>query len=320
MSEERNDDYLWDRSGEPDPEVQRLESLLAPFGHDGRAFAGETRRSGRNVWRFVSYAVAAAAVIFAAVLVFWDGTQLRLINTADGNALHQGARIVTTTQGTVLELEDGLSKITLAPGSELWIDQLRRDRTHLNLRRGKLEAFVSADAKERFFQVQTPATNCVDLGCMYTLTVDDEQNADVVVELGRVAFEDGGREVVVPAGATCRATKKAGAGTPRHEDTPRLVVRFLDDFDARRGPEQAAERLRLARRILALLAGDESRKYSLIPWHLLQDPSPKVAAAAGAWLVEHCPKDVPQGFSAADPITAPDRNAWRGKLEEFWGW
>ncbi len=28
-----NDPYLWDGSGEPDPEVQRLESLLAQFRH-----------------------------------------------------------------------------------------------------------------------------------------------------------------------------------------------------------------------------------------------------------------------------------------------
>ncbi len=28
------DDYLWDRSGEPDPEVAALEKLLAPLAHD----------------------------------------------------------------------------------------------------------------------------------------------------------------------------------------------------------------------------------------------------------------------------------------------
>ena len=28
-----NEDYLWDKSGEPDPEIQRLETLLSPLGH-----------------------------------------------------------------------------------------------------------------------------------------------------------------------------------------------------------------------------------------------------------------------------------------------
>src|SRR5262245_31184645 len=29
------DDYLWDRSGEPDPEIEKLERTLAPLGHGG---------------------------------------------------------------------------------------------------------------------------------------------------------------------------------------------------------------------------------------------------------------------------------------------
>jgi hypothetical protein len=32
-----NDDYLWDGSGTPDPEIQRLESLLGEFRHAERA-------------------------------------------------------------------------------------------------------------------------------------------------------------------------------------------------------------------------------------------------------------------------------------------
>jgi len=30
----KSGDYLWDCSGEPDPEIQRLESLLGKFRHD----------------------------------------------------------------------------------------------------------------------------------------------------------------------------------------------------------------------------------------------------------------------------------------------
>jgi hypothetical protein len=33
---EASNDYLWDASGTPDPEIQRLESLLTEFRHDGR--------------------------------------------------------------------------------------------------------------------------------------------------------------------------------------------------------------------------------------------------------------------------------------------
>jgi len=30
------DDYLWDGSGEPDPDIQSLEALLGKFRHNGR--------------------------------------------------------------------------------------------------------------------------------------------------------------------------------------------------------------------------------------------------------------------------------------------
>src|ERR1700732_2953480 len=32
-----NDDYLWDGSGEPDPEIQKLENSLGKFRHESRA-------------------------------------------------------------------------------------------------------------------------------------------------------------------------------------------------------------------------------------------------------------------------------------------
>jgi hypothetical protein len=31
-----SDRYLWDRSGPPDPEVEKLERTLSSFAHDGR--------------------------------------------------------------------------------------------------------------------------------------------------------------------------------------------------------------------------------------------------------------------------------------------
>ena len=34
MNEKHDDDYLWDRSGSPDEDVQQLEALLAPLAHD----------------------------------------------------------------------------------------------------------------------------------------------------------------------------------------------------------------------------------------------------------------------------------------------
>src|SRR3974390_391666 len=59
-------DYLWDGTGTPDPEIQRLESLLAEFRHDGRPLVlPETlpKTNVRRAWILPLRWVAAAVVL-----------------------------------------------------------------------------------------------------------------------------------------------------------------------------------------------------------------------------------------------------------------
>ena len=57
-----NDDYLWDRSGAPDPEIERLERALAPLRFRERAGRwAQPPRAARVRW-----ALAAAAVVLLA--------------------------------------------------------------------------------------------------------------------------------------------------------------------------------------------------------------------------------------------------------------
>ena len=62
-----SDDYLWDRSGEPDPEVQRLESALARFRHNRPAPRFPHRLTAWDPWRRVIFPLTVSAA--AAVLV-----------------------------------------------------------------------------------------------------------------------------------------------------------------------------------------------------------------------------------------------------------
>src|SRR5512143_134961 len=65
-----SDDYLWDRSGPPDPDVQRLEQLLAPLAHDAPLDELRTRRPRkRKPWIVIGLAVtaAAAAILYLAL-------------------------------------------------------------------------------------------------------------------------------------------------------------------------------------------------------------------------------------------------------------
>ncbi len=361
-----SDDYLWDRSGPPDPVVRALEELLSPLRHDGRGFevartaepgmnpgagagrdgeaagtaaprdpdlrsTGEetdppsllarasspARRMGgfRSRW---GLAAAAAALVAAAAWLDLgpeapspDQIPLRIRGREIG--LSSGEWFIATEKHRELELGD-VGRLTLSPGSRLQVRRLAEERTNLYLARGEMEALVSADARPRFFQVATPATTCVDLGCRYTLTVDDAGNAEVVVHTGQVAFENEGREVYVPADATCRAVRGRGAGTPRFLDTPDGLAGAIDRFDAA-APSTGDHRLALALEVLRLV--DDSR-HTLAAWHFLQDRDPRVVSAAEQALTRVAGR--PEGLTAT-PDGRPnpaDRDVWKDHLTPAW--
>lgn len=65
--------YLWDRSGDPDPEVQKLEAILGTLRYQPRPL--EIPRNiqvGRHSF-FPAAAIAAAIALFAVVLGLWFG-------------------------------------------------------------------------------------------------------------------------------------------------------------------------------------------------------------------------------------------------------
>src|SRR5688572_29935904 len=64
------DDYLWDRSGSPDPDVARLEQLLAPLAHDRPLdeLGARRARGARRWWIAGAVAAVAAAAVLAIVL------------------------------------------------------------------------------------------------------------------------------------------------------------------------------------------------------------------------------------------------------------
>jgi hypothetical protein len=75
-----NEDYLWDRSGEPDPEVQQLEEILGALRYQPRELkipadleVGGKRNFFRNLRPAMAIAAAIALLLFGAGL--WFGLQ-----------------------------------------------------------------------------------------------------------------------------------------------------------------------------------------------------------------------------------------------------
>lgn len=310
--------YLWDKRGR-DPECEALEALLQPFCHSGRPCQLPRPVPAFNGW----FAVAAAAVVvmtggFAFRPV--PGAALRadrapaplLVRTASsGEAFHQGSWIHATGDRTELMVGD-LGHLVVDEGSRLRITRLDGQEARLYLERGGLLASVSGSARPRFFQVETPATTCVDLGCKYSLKVDEHGDTVVSVLSGRVAFENANREVYVPAQATCRASRAHGASTPRFCDARQELVAALAAFDA---AARASSSVRLER-ARALLAQVRQPRDFLPAWHLMQDEEPAIVSAAVAHL-ERLAGRPPAALNSGLPGPV-ERQLWKRHLADQW--
>jgi hypothetical protein len=66
------DNYLWDRSGEPDAEIQELEELLGSLRYKPKPLEIPAHiRTGRRQSFFPAMAIAAAIALFAVLLGVW---------------------------------------------------------------------------------------------------------------------------------------------------------------------------------------------------------------------------------------------------------
>ena len=66
-----NDNYLWDRSGEPDPDVQKLEEILGSLRYQPQPLRIPTHVQVRRRNFFPALAIAAALALCAVLLGLW---------------------------------------------------------------------------------------------------------------------------------------------------------------------------------------------------------------------------------------------------------
>jgi hypothetical protein len=233
-----NEDYLWDRSGPPDPEIERLERTLAPLRYRHRADLFDARPTPVRRW----WAVAAAAAVVAAAV----GLERRmppapatgwLVDSVRGHAslgsqqaavamsLRAGQTVRTAGDTEISFRADQFGTMSIGPDSELRAATDRR----LELQRGLLHAYIWAPPRQ--FVVDTPSARAVDLGCQYTIEVDASGDGLLRVSLGWVAFQNGGEEAFIPQGAACVTRKRQGPGIPFYEDASEPLRRSLAAFE-----------------------------------------------------------------------------------------
>ncbi len=167
---------------------------------------------------------------------------------------------------------DGNSRAQIAVGSigEVDIDPNTRVRLvgtkptehRLELQHGKMSARIWAPP--RLFFVDTPSAVAADLGCAYTLEVDDSGRGLLHVTMGWVALQLKDRKSMVPAGATCETRLGVGPGTPYFEDASNTFRVALSKFDFE--PEDTSWSTVPT---LDVLLGQARARDSLTLWHLL---------------------------------------------------
>jgi hypothetical protein len=210
---------------------------------------------------------------------------------------------------------DGSSRAQIAVGSigNVEIDQNTRVRLlqteptehRLELARGKMSARIWAPP--RLFFVDTPSAVAADLGCAYTLEVDDKGGSLLRVTSGWVALELKDRESIVPAGAACETQPGIGPGTPYFEDAPAGFREALRKIDFEHDASALTPML------------DQARpRDTLTLWHLLARVNGEDRARVYdkmAAFVTPPPGVTREGILQLDQ---PMLDTWKNQLESSW--
>jgi hypothetical protein len=323
MTDEQRD-YLWDRTGPPDRDVERLEELLRPLGRRSDADAtalrlpprpakrvDESRPSRlRQMWR-PALALAASVLIGLTVWFSWGvvrgGWAVQTIAGApqvdgqvleDDGLLRRGGRLITDGASRARISVGRIGRVDVDPDTRLELVSAGGTDHRLSLERGTIHARISAPP--RFFNVNTPSAVAVDLGCAYTLNVDDSGAGQLRVTHGWVAFDYNGRQAYIPEGAIGATRPGVGPGTPRYEDAPSGYAEALNTLDF--GGADAAARSAA----LELVLSRARVRDALTLWHLLSRGTPEERARVYDHLVT---LSAPPRGVTRDAILAGDREA-----------
>ncbi|MGZ8710061.1 MAG: hypothetical protein ACXW28_07540 [Thermoanaerobaculia bacterium] len=314
-----HDDYLWDGSGEPDAEIVRLERLLAGYRHRG----APPRLPARAPRRFAVHAamqmlVTAASLVLVAMAAWfayavrstgWNVQSLAGAPTVAGARIDKPARlpigeIITTDGSSRARIDVGsIGIVDVEPNSRVRLVTARVGEHRLALDHGQIRALIWAPP--RLFFVNTPSSTAIDLGCAYTLNVDDRGWGRLLVESGWVAFQHGGRESFIPKDAVCATRPGVGPGTPCYTDAAPGIEDALTILDF--SPTQDVRRKAALDTVLTL----SRPKEALTLWHLLSRGTPEERGRVYERLASLVP---PPQEATRDAIRRGDRRA----LDAWW--
>jgi hypothetical protein len=309
----------------PDSLWSEIESAL---GRETSAQVVQLRPS--SSWR-MRVAIAAVVILVLSVGVWlyntqpgprsgpaqaWQVTRLGGTPTIGSSGISSRGSLAV---GQWLET-DGNSRAQIAVGTigNVDIDENTRVKLvetqptehRLELARGRMSARIWAPP--RLFFVDTPSAVAADLGCAYTLEVDDKGDGRLTVTSGWVALQTKERESIVPAEASCETKLGTGPGTPYFDDSTAEFREALKTIDF------SQDRTAKADALTAMLNQSRPRD-TLTLWHLL----PRVNGEERVRVYEKMEAFAPppngvtrEGVLKLDPKMLEQ---WGVALEKSWG-
>ena len=243
--------------------------------------ADQTADAQRSLWLVLpAFKFAAAGVVLALVIGLgagwfylrmtrpsWEVTNIEGTPRIGARAFGASGRMRTgdwlvTDNSSRAKIDVGeIGQVQIEPNSEVKLVAARETENRLSLQRGKLHAFIWAPPRR--FYVDTPSAVAVDLGCAYTLEVNDDGQGLLSVTSGWVAFEQDGRESFVPREAMCVTRPGFGPGTPYFSDATDELKAALAKFDTAKS--DAIVRTAALESVL----GQARQRDALTLWHLL---------------------------------------------------
>jgi hypothetical protein len=247
---------------------------------------------------------------------FWEVANLKGTPRIGARGIGEKGRLGV---GQWLETDDtsraqieisSIGLVEIDPNTRVRLVETRSTEHRLELARGRMSARIWAPPK--LFYVDTPSGVAEDLGCAYTLEVDDHGASLLRVTLGWVALQLKDRESTVPAGAACATRRGIGPGTPYFEDASENFRAALTTIDFE---PNATDR---SKSLDTLLGGARVRD-TLTLWHLLPRVDGDDRVRVYQRMVELAPP--PGGVTREGVLSLNQQmlSSWKEKLESSWG-
>ena len=313
-------DYLW-TDLQPLIEKQKPTPLrLAP-----------KRKAFVAAWQTQFVAIAAVLVLVTTFGIFWvyryrpalptpaswevariDGTpRIGSAGISNKGQLAVGQWLETDGNSRAEIAVESIGQVEIDPNTRVRLLQTQPTEHRLELAHGKMSARIWAPP--RLFFVDTPSAVAADLGCAYTLEVDDAGASLLRVTSGWVALELKDRESMVPAGAACRTRRGIGPGTPYFEDASEEFRQALTQLDFEQNATSASKTA-----ALDALLGESRARDTLTLWHLLARVEGKDRIRVYEKVASFVP--LPAGATREGILQLDQQmlQIWRDKLEASW--